>query len=200
MLVPMIVIAAGCVLFGLWNYIPLNNLIEPAVRDSLGEGAWASGLAAMGFHHAADGSLSVAGWIPHNWWLAAMTLVAIGGALLNHLIGVRINGSGLAAVDHIHYAPVLEGIYERADNGYFDPYVIGMKLVGYTSKLAWWIDRIIDWIYDGAAVSLTCLLGGGVRCGAQRRLLAVPSVVPGGGGGGDRLAGRLAIRQVAGAT
>jgi NADH-quinone oxidoreductase subunit L len=163
-LAPMIVIAAGCVFFGLWNYVPLNHLIEPVVRNSFGAGAWAASLQAVGFEHTtADGVLTFAGVIPHNWLLAAMTLVAIIGALFNHLLGVRINGSGLAAVDHIHYAPILETIYDKADKQFFDPYRVGMVLVGYASKLAWWIDRLIDWLTDTAAVSVTSLFSGSVR-------------------------------------
>jgi NADH-quinone oxidoreductase subunit L len=163
-LLPMIVIAAGCVFFGLWNYVPLNHLIEPVVRNSIGAGAWAASLQAMGFEHTtADGLLTFAGVIPHNWLLAAMALVAIVGALFNHLLGVRINGSGLAAVDHIHYAPMLETIYDKADNQFFDPYRAGMVLVGYASKLAWWIDRLVDWLTDAAAVSVTSLFSRSVR-------------------------------------
>jgi NADH-quinone oxidoreductase subunit L len=154
-LLPMLVIAGGCVLFGVCNQLPLQNLIEPAVRNSLGAEAWADGLKGFG--------ATFAGLMPHSWVLASMTLVALGGALVNHLLGVRINGSGLAAVDHIHYAPVLDGIYDRADNGFFDPYRIGMVLVGWGSRLAWWLDRSIDWVYDGAAVGLTGLLTGSIR-------------------------------------
>lgn len=131
MLVPMIVIAAGCVLFGLNNALPLEKLIQPILGGQI--------------EH------SFAGVWPHKWLLAVMTLVALGGALINHLYGVSVNGSPLAAVDHIHYAPMLDPIYRRAENRGFDPYDLGLKLTGYIARVGWYADRLVDWLYNGAA-------------------------------------------------
>jgi formate hydrogenlyase subunit 3/multisubunit Na+/H+ antiporter MnhD subunit len=129
MLVPMITIAFVCVLFGLFNALPLNNLIQPILGEHRLEG-----------HH-------FAGW-PANPLLVILTVVVIAGALLNHWFGVKSKGSGLKAVDHIHYAPVLSTIYDRAEKRFFDPYDIGLKLVDVVARIFNWCDRAIDWLYD----------------------------------------------------
>lgn len=133
MLLPMIVIAGGCVLFGVMNSLPLHHLIKPILGTSL-----------EGEHFA--------GFWPHNWMLAGMAVLTLGAALVNHLLGAKINGGALEAVDHIHYAPLLAGIYRKAENRFFDPYNIGIKLFGAFSSLGWRVDRAIDWTFDRGAV------------------------------------------------
>jgi formate hydrogenlyase subunit 3/multisubunit Na+/H+ antiporter MnhD subunit len=140
MLAPMIVIAALCVLFCLYNTLPIRHLIQPVLGAERLEG------------HSFGG-------MPKNWALVAVTMVVLAGALVNHLAGARRAGSGLGAVDHIHHAPVLAPIYDRAEKRWFDPYNLGLKFVGVFSKILWVIDRMIDWIYDGLAVKLTTGLG-----------------------------------------
>jgi NADH:ubiquinone oxidoreductase subunit 5 (subunit L)/multisubunit Na+/H+ antiporter MnhA subunit len=144
MLVPMIIIAGGCVLFGLFNAIPLQNLIEPFIAKQLNGETFAS-------------------LLPHKWFFAVMTLVALGGALINHYYGVSISGRGLGAVDHIHHAPVLSEIYQKAERRYFDPYDIGLKIAQGFAWLSWWIDRANDWIYNGASVYLSLALGDQIK-------------------------------------
>ncbi|HVP58588.1 MAG TPA: proton-conducting transporter membrane subunit [bacterium] len=140
MLVPMIVIAAICILFGLYNQLPIRHLIEPVLGPEKLEGHSFAGL-------------------PKNWMLVGVTVVVLVGALANHLLGARRAGSGLGAVDHVHYAPGLATIYDRAERRWFDPYDLGLKVVGVLAKALWGIDRIIDWIYDGFTVTLTTGLG-----------------------------------------
>jgi NADH-quinone oxidoreductase subunit L len=135
MLVPMITIASLCVFFGIFNALPLNNLIQPILGEHRLEG-----------HH-------FAGW-PHNTFLVVMTVVVIAGAVLNHWFGVKAKGSGLKAVDHIHYAPVLSGIYDKAEKRFFDPYDIGLKLVDVLARALNWLDRAVDWIYEALTVRL----------------------------------------------
>ena len=91
--------------------------------------------------------------------LVVVTCVVLIGALINHYYGVKSEGSGLKAADHIHYAPGLKGIYDRAEKRYFDPYDIGLKLAGYLSQVAWGIDRAVDWVYETAAVSVSFYAG-----------------------------------------
>ena len=134
MLIPMIVIAAGCIVFGLWNSLPIN-IIQPVL------GARLEGHSFAGF--------------PPNTILVVITLIVLLGAILNHLYGVKTKGSGLKAVDHIHYAPGLSWLYERAEKRFFDPYDIGMFFVGFFTRIGWWIDRGIDWLYDVFIVKLT---------------------------------------------
>ncbi|HBC86209.1 MAG TPA: proton-conducting membrane transporter [Lentisphaeria bacterium] len=132
MLIPMIVIAGGCVLFGLYNPLPLNNLIQPILGDKL-EGH------------------NYTGW-PHSVFLVVMTLVALAAAYANHLFGVRKAGKAIGASDHIHHAPGLSEIYDAAEKGLLDPYNIGLKIAGFIASLAWRIDRGVDWLYDTLTV------------------------------------------------
>jgi len=136
MYIPMILIALICIVFGVFNYFPIKHLIQPVLGEHALEG-----------HH-------FYGW-PTNMTLVIITLVVLGAALLNHIFGVKKNGSGLKAVDHIHYAPGLSWVYDKAEKRFFDPYDIGLKLVSVVARVTWWLDRAIDWIYDKFSVKLT---------------------------------------------
>ncbi|MFA5157104.1 MAG: proton-conducting transporter membrane subunit [Candidatus Omnitrophota bacterium] len=144
MLAPMLVVAATCVIFGLLNFIPLRYLIQPVIGQERLGGHDFSGL------HV-------------NVFLFAVTIAVLIAALLDHLYGVRKTGSGLRAVDHIHYAPLLGWIYDKAQRGYFDPYNIGMGLVRIFAHAAWCFDRTIDWMYDVFAVKLAFAFSYGIR-------------------------------------
>ncbi len=143
MLVPMAVIALGCIVFGVYNPLPINGLIQPALGAKL-EGEGFAGL-------------------PHNWLLVAVSVGVLLLALLNHLYGSKRTKSGLGAVDHIHYAPGLHGIYDLAEKHRFDPYNIGMLLVGGAARLFWWVDRGINWVYDVFSVKVASGLSYVVR-------------------------------------
>jgi NADH-quinone oxidoreductase subunit L len=135
MYVPMVIIALICVIFGVFNYLPVKHLIQPVLGEH-----------ALGEHH-------FYGW-PANNMLVILTLIVLAGALLNHIFGVKKTGSGLKAVDHIHYAPVLHGLYDKAEQRSFDPYDIGLKIAGFLAKVTWFIDRGVDWVYDKFSVKL----------------------------------------------
>lgn len=136
MLLPMIIIAFTCVLFGPYNYLPVNKLIQPILGIQNLHGDNFSGM-------------------PKNFVLVIITLIVLIGAVLNHRYGVKTKGSGLKAVDHIHYAPVLSTIYSLAEKRFFDPYDIGLKLVALIERIAWWVDRKLDWVYDNLSVGIT---------------------------------------------
>ena len=136
MLIPMIAIAAICVIFGLWNSLPINALITPSVGER-----WLEGRSFSGF--------------PANILLVAATIIVLLAALLNHIYGVKKGGSGLKAADHIYHAPFLSDIYEKAQKGVFDPYDIGLRLIGAVSKMAWAVDKAIDWVYDDFSVKVS---------------------------------------------
>ncbi|MEI8175822.1 MAG: proton-conducting transporter membrane subunit [Candidatus Omnitrophota bacterium] len=133
MLLPMVVIAGICVLFGVANALPIRAFIQPVLGERLLEGHDFAGM-------------------PANIWLVIGTVVVLAAALANHLWGVRKYGSGIKAVDHIHHAPVLSGIYDRAEKRFFDPYTIGLAIVALVARVSWWCDRGIDFIYDVASV------------------------------------------------
>ncbi|MDD5730403.1 MAG: proton-conducting transporter membrane subunit [Candidatus Omnitrophica bacterium] len=144
MLVPMIVIAGFCVLFGVYNALPINKLIQPILPEAILDGHSFAGL-------------------PANILLVLVTLVVLAIAFLNHLLGLKINGSGFRALDHIHYAPVLSGIYAKAEKRYFDPFDIGLKLTVVVSNIGWRIDRGIDWVYNEFLVHLAYTSSDSVR-------------------------------------
>jgi NADH-quinone oxidoreductase subunit L len=135
MLIPMITIASFCVLFGVYNVLPLEKLIQPILGN-----ARLAGHSFGGFHV--------------NILLVTGTLVALTLALVNHLVGVKKSGSGLGASDHIHHAPVLGGIYDKAEKRWFDPYDLGLKLVDVIANTAYYTDRFINWLSDGLTVGL----------------------------------------------
>lgn len=136
MLVPMIVIAGFCVLFGVYNPLPIRQLIQPILGAPRLEGHDYAGM-------------------PHNMILVAATVAVLVGALLNHMWGVRRTGQGLGAVDHIHHAPVLNTIYDRAEKRWFDPYDIGLKIVHVAARVLFGMDRIIDFVYEKLVVRVT---------------------------------------------
>lgn len=137
MLIPMIALAALCVLFGVWNILPIRSLIMPILSHTQ----------LAGLEH------SPWGW-PANWKLVLGTGIALGLAYLNHYLGVRRTGSGLKAVDHIHYLPVLSTIYRMAERRWFDPYEIVRTLIVVFAEILWCLDRVIDWLYDGFTVKV----------------------------------------------
>jgi formate hydrogenlyase subunit 3/multisubunit Na+/H+ antiporter MnhD subunit len=144
MLVPMIVIALVCILFGVYNPLPINYLIQPIVGERILEG-----------HNFAG--------FPTNIIIVIVTIVVLIAAFLNHLYGVKRSGSGLGAVDHIHHAPVLSYIYDKAEKRYFDPYNIVTKIVGFFSMIFFKLDRAVNWFFDVFIVKLTYFFTGLIK-------------------------------------
>lgn len=144
MLLPMILIALACIIFGVRSDLAVGQFFEPVL-----------GLGQVKGHHVFGMS--------SNTILVFMTVFVLAGALLNHLWGAKRAGSGLRAVDHIYHAPVLSDIYAKAEERYFDPYDIGLKVTGAVAKISWWVDRKIDWVYDNGVVGMTTALAKGVR-------------------------------------
>lgn len=130
MLIPMAVMAAFSVIFGLFNTLPLDRMFNPA----------------MGY------SESFSGW-PHSALLVVISLAVLASALADHIYGSRKSGSPLNAADHIHYAPVLKSIYKAAEKGYFDPYNLLMGFVNAYSAVCSYIEKGITWFYDTAVVT-----------------------------------------------
>ena len=142
MQLPMIILAGGCVLFGVYNPLPLQNLIEPILGNRL--------------EHSFAG-------LPQNWLIVAISIGVLIFAVLNHMYGVKKTKSAIGAVDHIHYAPVLSNIYNAAELRYFDPYDISIRIMKVFAKCLWLIDRAIDWIYEVMVSSIIQFLSKGLR-------------------------------------
>jgi formate hydrogenlyase subunit 3/multisubunit Na+/H+ antiporter MnhD subunit len=135
MLIPMIVLAALCVFFGVANGFPLGRLIQPAVGAAVTQGR------------------SFAGF-PASSLLVGLTAAVLVLAALNHWYGVRKTGRGIGAVDHIHHAIFLYPVYSVAEQGKLDPYFIGRWAVRGISLGLWGVDRAIDWVYDTLIVRI----------------------------------------------
>ncbi|MDD5409689.1 MAG: proton-conducting transporter membrane subunit [Candidatus Omnitrophica bacterium] len=138
MLIPMVILAFTCVIFGVFNRLPINNFIQPIL------GARAKG-------HDFSG-------MPANFTLVIVTIIVLLAAFLHHFIAVKINGGAIKAAEHIHRAPVLSIIYSWAEKKYLDPYELGIKLIDKIAKIFWRIDRGIDWVYGSLVTNLTFAL------------------------------------------
>jgi len=132
MLLPMIILAVICLVFGLYNVLPIRDVIQPIVK--------------------AEHDLS--GW-PANPYLTLVTVLVLLGAVLNHWLGVKRAGKALGAADHIHHAPVLKVLYEKAEKKYFDPYEWGMKAAEGLAKFLHWTDRMVDAVFEVVLVRIT---------------------------------------------
>ncbi|MCL1816446.1 MAG: hypothetical protein FWG43_02445 [Clostridiales bacterium] len=141
MFVPLLILAMICIVFGLGNAIPLDN-IQAILGTEFMEGHNYSGL-------------------PHSLPLVLISLAVLALAVLNHLFGLVRTGEAVKALDHIHHAPVLHQAYDGAEKGFFDPYEWLMFAVRFYAKACYYIDRGIDWIYNVAIVKLT----GGISAG-----------------------------------
>ncbi|MCL2151035.1 MAG: hypothetical protein FWH50_02275 [Coriobacteriia bacterium] len=131
-----------CVLFGVYNPLPLQGLIEPVLGESL--------------EHTLSG-------LPHSWLLVAISAAVLLLALANHNYGVRRSGEPLGAVDHIHYAPVMKTVYGWAEAGLLDPYNICGRVMDVFSRILFLIDRAIDWVYSTLAPTLADWISLGIN-------------------------------------
>ena len=135
MLLPVVIIAALCILFGVYNSLPVSNLILP-IKPAL-----------FTPEHHYHG-------LPASIFLVVMTLGVLSLALLNHLYGVKAGGSGFAASDHVRHAPGLETVYNKAEQRVFDPYEILLKFTDLVGRLASLIDKGIDYFYNKIVLGL----------------------------------------------
>ncbi|MBP7176692.1 MAG: hypothetical protein KBA53_10850 [Thermoclostridium sp.] len=132
MLIPMMVLAVLCLLFGVANKWPLDSLLCPALGVSE----------------------TYSGW-PHSMLLVVISVIVLILAVCDHIYGCKKSGSAINAADHIHHAPVLRNIYQAAEKQRFDPYVWMMAVVNAFSRACVLIESGISWFYDKAVVNLT---------------------------------------------
>lgn len=144
MLVPMIVIALICILFGVYNVLPIRDMIQPILGEHRLEGHDYAGF-------------------PKSLGLVVLSIIVLIGAYINHRYGFKKTGKAVGAVDHIHYAPILGSIYEKAEKRYFDPYEIGLKVMHYISHAANYIDKAVAWISDVLIVRISFTLSEWIR-------------------------------------
>ncbi len=131
MLVPAIVLAALCILFGAYNAFPLETLISPALRDFTEHAGW-----------------------PESGVLVAISCGVLLLALLDHIYGRRRDKGALAAADHIHYAPGIKQLYALAEKGRFDPYNWLAGAANGFSAACEWVEKGVSYAYDKAIPGL----------------------------------------------
>ena len=140
LLVPIGVLAAACLLFGVGNALPLRALIEPILGAHLGGQSFAGP--------------------PRSLPLTLATIGVLCVALASHLYGVRRSGSGLGAADHVIHAPLLGRLYAVALAGRLDPYAIGRFVVRFLAQGLHRIDRGVDWVYERLIVGVKTAVSG----------------------------------------
>jgi NADH-quinone oxidoreductase subunit L len=140
MVAPMATIAILCLIFGLGNAIPIDLMIRPGLS-----------------HHMASELADASGPVPHNWALVGGTVLCLAIAAANHAWGFKRTGSGLAAADHIHYAPVAHQLYDAAERRWFDPYEIARKIIRVLAHIGFALDRAIDFIYMRVVTTIAIL-------------------------------------------
>ncbi|HWR23170.1 MAG TPA: proton-conducting transporter membrane subunit [Feifaniaceae bacterium] len=141
MLIPMIALAAGCVLAAVFQgrLIALFKTFLPEMEH----------LQEAGAHT--------------NYVLAGISAAVLALAVLSHRLGYKKTGRGISAADHFHYAPGLHQIYDLAEKKVFDPYyVFGLLGKGYCAA-ALAVNNGISWFYDTAVVRFTGWVSAGIR-------------------------------------
>ncbi len=132
---PILVLAGLCILFGVYNKLPLTLFITPIVAPYAEAGAHLDFVS-----HA----LAVFNWV---------ALVSIGClvlAFLLHRYGFLKGGrKAYLASEPVHNLPVFHQAYDLAERRVFDPYEQGVKgLRGLSTALYKGVDRPIDFIFE----------------------------------------------------
>ena len=133
--VPILVLAALCILFGVYNKLPLTLFIQPIL-----EGHAASGAHLDFTSHALDIFNPVA-------------LISIGCLVLAFLLHrhgfLKFGRKPYLASEPIHKLPVVHKLYDLAEARVFDPYEQGVKaLQGLSLVLFKAVDRPIDFVFE----------------------------------------------------
>ncbi len=133
--VPILTLAGLCVLFGVYNKLPLTLFIQPILTGHVEAGAHVDFTA-----HA----LSV---------FTPVALISIGClvlAFLLHAYGFKKGGrKPYLASEPIHRLPVMHQAYDLAEKRVFDPYEQGIKgLQGLSLVLFKGLDRPIDFVFE----------------------------------------------------
>jgi NADH-quinone oxidoreductase subunit L len=136
MVVPMLIIAAGCVLFGVYNQLPIKLFIQPLIS-------------ARG---APFNSVELA---HHAWQFTPVTGMALGFLVLAFVaffVGRARTRQSLTAVDYVHDAPVLRSLYDWSEKRYFDIYEQGVRFLTWLARIVFLVfDRGVNWVIEGVA-------------------------------------------------
>jgi len=132
---PILILAALCITFGVYNKLPLVNFIQPIL----------AGHPEAGEHldftsHALDLFNPVAG----------VSILCLIIALGIHFYGWNRGGKkAYLASEPIHNLPVLHRLYDLSEARFFDLYEQGVKFLQWLSRLLFrFIDRPVDYLYE----------------------------------------------------
>jgi NADH-quinone oxidoreductase subunit L len=133
--IPILVLAGLCVLFGVYNKLPLTQLITPVVAPHAEAGAHLDFVS-----HALDVFNVV----------ALISIACLVVAFLIHRYGWLKGGrKAYLASEPIHNLPLMHQAYDLADRRVFDPYEQGIKVLkGVSLVLFKAIDRPIDFVFE----------------------------------------------------
>ena len=150
MLIPLIILALVCIIFGLYNKLPLKLFIEPILQGHVAPGEH------LDFtHHALDLFNPI----------ALVSMLCLGIALVIHFYGWnRAGKKAYLASEIIHNLPILKNLYTWSEARVFDLYEQGIKLLrGLAQVLYHGIDRTIDFFYETIVIIIGENLTGVLR-------------------------------------
>lgn len=127
MLLPMVVLAAACVILGLLKQPLIDHVLLP-ILGGHGHGEH------IGAHT--------------NWVLVGVSAGLLLLAALDHWRGFRKTGRSVEAADHFHHAPVLRQVYDLAEAHAFDPYYWARGIKDGYALVSLKINDGISWFYD----------------------------------------------------
>ncbi len=144
MTIPMLVIALGCILFGVYSKLPLKYLIQPVLE----------GRAILEGH---AGHMEF--WVFHLNWIVWVSMACLVIAWLIHQYGVK-KGQGQAylASEPIHNLPVMHTLYDWAEARAFDIYEWFVN--GLLKGAAWTVFKVVDRGIDAVYERLIVFVGG----------------------------------------
>ncbi len=151
MLIPMIVLAATCLIMGFGKSFVIGNILQPILGH-------AEAGHVIGEHT--------------NWVLVGISAALLGLAVLDHWLGFRRTGKGIESADHYHHAPVLKQAYDLAEKKVFDPYEQSRGWLNAYATVSLKINDGISYFYDVVLVKLVKWLSSlvkGAHNGSQSR-------------------------------
>jgi formate hydrogenlyase subunit 3/multisubunit Na+/H+ antiporter MnhD subunit len=148
--IPILTLAGLCILFGVYNKLPLKGFIEPILEGHVEPG-----------EHLEFSSHALAVFNP----IALISIGCLVVAFLIHRLGfLKYGRKAYLASSIIHDLPVIKQIYDLAEKRVFDIYEQGIRFLRWMSNVLFkLIDRPIDAIYEKAVTAVGRALTGLLR-------------------------------------
>lgn len=138
---PILILAALCITFGVYNRLPLENFIQPILAGHVEAGEHLDFTA-----HALSLFNPVAG----------ISMLCLLIALGIHFYGWKRGGKkAYLASEPIHQLPGLKNLYDLSEARFFDLYEQGVKFLQWLSGILFrFIDRPIDFLYEKVVTAI----------------------------------------------